>query len=118
MQVSRSLANNFGCLVANDAGMVLHYAEKPETFVSDLINCGVYLFSPTIFDQLAAAIRANANNRLFDRDPECISLESDVLARLAGSGRLFALITDGAWGQVKNAACASAALFFFRACHR
>ena len=28
---------------------VLHYAEKPETFVSDIINCGVYLFSSSIF---------------------------------------------------------------------
>lgn len=25
---------------------VLHYVEKPSTFVSDIINCGIYLFSP------------------------------------------------------------------------
>jgi mannose-1-phosphate guanylyltransferase len=24
---------------------VIHYAEKPETFVSDVINCGVYVFT-------------------------------------------------------------------------
>jgi mannose-1-phosphate guanylyltransferase len=28
----------------------LHYAEKPETFVGDLINAGIYVFSPQMFD--------------------------------------------------------------------
>ena len=31
---------------------VLHYVEKPETFVSSIINCGVYLFTPTIFNHI------------------------------------------------------------------
>jgi mannose-1-phosphate guanylyltransferase len=31
---------------------VLHFAEKPETFVSDLASCGVYIFSPSVFTAL------------------------------------------------------------------
>lgn len=31
---------------------VLHYVEKPSTFVSKLINCGVYICSLDIFDML------------------------------------------------------------------
>lgn len=31
---------------------VLHYVEKPSTFVSEIINCGIYLFTPTIFQHI------------------------------------------------------------------
>jgi mannose-1-phosphate guanylyltransferase len=75
MQVSPDQASEFGELVADqETSELLHYAEKPETFVrccvlpvamasflpctllihsvfqvSELINCGVYIFSPEIF---------------------------------------------------------------------
>jgi mannose-1-phosphate guanylyltransferase len=48
--------SNYGCIVSDPSGEVTHYAEKPETFVSDLINCGVYVFSPQIFDNIGAMI--------------------------------------------------------------
>jgi mannose-1-phosphate guanylyltransferase len=39
-------AKTYGCLVADrNTAEIVHWAEKPETFVSDLINCGVYLFN-------------------------------------------------------------------------
>lgn len=44
-------AHKYGCLAINDStNEVLHYAEKPETFINDVINCGVYYFSPSIFE--------------------------------------------------------------------
>ncbi|GAB2288780.1 hypothetical protein Dimus_023090 [Dionaea muscipula] len=50
IKVSAESANQFGELVADPVTKeLLHYAEKPETFVSDLINCGVYVFTPDIF---------------------------------------------------------------------
>ncbi|KAH0464488.1 hypothetical protein IEQ34_007274 [Dendrobium chrysotoxum] len=49
-KVSTESANQFGELgvdpVTNE---LLHYTEKLETFVSDLINCGVYIFTPDLF---------------------------------------------------------------------
>ncbi|MCI11017.1 mannose-1-phosphate guanyltransferase alpha-like, partial [Trifolium medium] len=43
-------ASEFGELVADPVtNELLHYTEKPETFVSDRINCGVYIFTPDIF---------------------------------------------------------------------
>nr|GEW74055.1 mannose-1-phosphate guanyltransferase alpha-like [Tanacetum cinerariifolium] len=49
--VSAESASEFGELVADPVTKeLLHYTEKPETFVSDLINCGVYIFTPEIFD--------------------------------------------------------------------
>lgn len=42
-------------MVADErTGRILHFVEKPETFVSDLINCGVYVFSPSVFTRMPA----------------------------------------------------------------
>lgn len=38
---------------------VLHYVEKPSTFVSDIINCGIYLFTPEIFQHIGAVFQKN-----------------------------------------------------------
>ena len=43
---------------------VLHYVEKPETFVSNIINAGGYIFSPDIFQHLTCAFTANYENEL------------------------------------------------------
>jgi mannose-1-phosphate guanylyltransferase len=41
-QVPKEYATHYGCLVKDEATHeLLHYTEKPETFVSDLINSGV-----------------------------------------------------------------------------
>jgi len=37
----------------------MHYVEKPETFVSSTINCGIYLFSPCIFGPLEVEFKKN-----------------------------------------------------------
>jgi len=38
---------------------VTHFVEKPSTFVSTLISCGIYLFSPELFDHIGAVFRRN-----------------------------------------------------------
>lgn len=44
---------NYGCIVEDkETHEVLHYVEKPETYLSTLINCGIYLFSLDIFDYI------------------------------------------------------------------
>ena len=35
---------------------VLHYVEKPETFVSEVINCGIYIFSPAALFKLMGEV--------------------------------------------------------------
>ena len=46
-------AKKYGCLVADPVTKeILHWAEKPETFVSDIINCGVYLFDVSLMDTI------------------------------------------------------------------
>ena len=50
-EATESQSVKYGCIV-EDSGTheVLHYVEKPETYVSTLINCGIYLFGCDLFD--------------------------------------------------------------------
>jgi mannose-1-phosphate guanylyltransferase len=53
-EATRQQSVNYGCIVENKSThMVTHYVEKPETFVSTLINCGVYICSVEIFPIIA-----------------------------------------------------------------
>eukprot|EP01094_Clydonella_sp_ATCC50884_P027187 TRINITY_DN7701_c0_g1_i1.p1 TRINITY_DN7701_c0_g1~~TRINITY_DN7701_c0_g1_i1.p1 ORF type:complete len:435 (+),score=124.59 TRINITY_DN7701_c0_g1_i1:74-1306(+) len=108
---------NYGCIVHDEeTNEVLHYAEKPETFVSDVVNCGIYAFSPGLFDVLAdAALKAPAKKTAMnvsgDMGPDArVRLEQDVFAQtLAGSGTFFCMVTEAWWTQLKHAGAPIAA---------
>ncbi|XP_040214060.1 mannose-1-phosphate guanyltransferase alpha isoform X1 [Rana temporaria] len=114
---NRTQSLNYGCIVANaETQEVLHYVEKPGTFVSDIINCGIYLFSPTIFQHIAEVFQRNQQdvqicsciseeNSSWQR-AEVIRLEQDVFTALAGRGHLYVYKTDGFWSQIKSAGSA------------
>lgn len=40
-------------VVDKETNIVQHYVEKPSTFVSTTVNCGVYVCSPQLFDTMA-----------------------------------------------------------------
>ena len=57
-EATRQQSVNFGCIAEDRAThAVLHYAEKPETFVSTLINTGIYICSSDIFHQIGAVFK-------------------------------------------------------------
>lgn len=100
---------NYGCLVTNKSGEVTHYVEKPNNYVSPLINCGIYLVSTDIFPQIATVFYSrpkNENGIGNGRDQGHIQLEQEVLSPLAGTGKIFTLTLNMKWAQVKNAASA------------
>ncbi|KAL3962862.1 hypothetical protein ACCO45_004385 [Purpureocillium lilacinum] len=72
-RVSDDAASNFGCIVSDaHTRRVLHYVEKPESHISNLINCGVYLFSTeAIFPSIRSAIK-----RRLDRPARLLSYPS------------------------------------------
>lgn len=54
---------NYGCLVIDqDTGAVNHYVEKPSSYVSTFINCGVYISSVEIFSRMAAVFHSKQQN--------------------------------------------------------
>jgi mannose-1-phosphate guanylyltransferase len=116
LKVPRDTATRYGCIVADpQTAEVLHYTEKPQTFVSDLISCGVYLFSPMIFKDMEKAVAihhqhfSSADVEEYHPDslnPDSVRLEQDILRPLAGTKRLFVYETKEFWRQIKNAASA------------
>jgi mannose-1-phosphate guanylyltransferase len=104
---------NYGCLVTDkNTGEVTHYVEKPNSYVSPLINCGIYLVSTDIFPQIATVFYSRPKNENGNgsngngKDQGHIQLEQEVLTPLAGTGKFFTLTLNMKWAQVKNAASA------------
>ena len=127
-RVSNDAASNFGCLVSDaHTRRVLHYVEKPESHISNLINCGVYLFSTEcIFPAIRSAIKRrtdrprmisypsseNLESSFFaERDEdgeknEVLRLEQDILSDLADSKQFYVYETKDFWRQIKTAGSA------------
>ncbi|KAI8065658.1 nucleotide-diphospho-sugar transferase [Gongronella butleri] len=110
-KVSREQATKYGCLVANpETNEVMHYVEKPETFISDLISCGVYLFDRSVMDELQKAkARKDANqddNDYLAPSDQRLRLEQDVLRPLSENHKLYVHVTERPWRQIKTAGSA------------
>lgn len=129
-RVTEDAATNFGCIVSDShSRRVLHYVEKPESHISNLINCGVYLFSTdVIFPSIRNAIkrRTDRPSRLVsypssdnlessfmiddeddeNRQNEVIRLEQDILSDMADNKQFFVYETKDFWRQIKTAGSA------------
>ncbi|KAI8533791.1 hypothetical protein RHMOL_Rhmol10G0036400 [Rhododendron molle] len=117
IKVSAESANQFGELVADPiTNELLHYTEKPETFVSDLINCGVYVFTPGIFGAIRdvsthredrANIRRVSSFEALQSatrtlPTDFVRLDQDILSPLAGKKQLYTYETLDFWEQIKT----------------
>ena len=126
VRMDKKKLNRYGCIVVDDASLkVKHFVEKPETFVSDLISCGVYLFSTSIFSAIneAAAKRAAfnadngidisqfshkaslaASNAAMSKGADRVQLEDDLLPLLINQGSVFAHVMsiDDFWMPIKT----------------
>ncbi|CAG0893429.1 unnamed protein product [Cyprideis torosa] len=105
---TRSQSQNFGCLVIDPAtSKLVHFVDKPSSFISCHISCGVYACSSEIFDVLTDIFRRKAASFSWSEgnsDQESMSLESDVLSPFANSGRIAVFTTLRWWSQVKTPA--------------
>ncbi|KAL2161855.1 hypothetical protein VTH06DRAFT_7639 [Thermothelomyces fergusii] len=126
-RVSEEAATNFGCIVSDShTRRVLHYVEKPESYISNLINCGVYLFAAdALFPSIRSAIKRRndrprlasyrsfenlASSFVVDEDEgqksEVIRLEQDILSDMADNKQFFVYETKDFWRQIKTAGSA------------
>jgi len=112
-EATRQQSINYGCIVENkDTHLVTHYVEKPETFVSTLINCGVYVCSMDIFVIIARIVNERQSSYYageFDdhgcESWEAIALEQDIIMPLAGTN-IYVYQSNRMWSQVKTAGSA------------
>lgn len=72
-----------------------HYVEKPSVYVSNFINCGIYVCSLDVFSEISQVFHSRelnyANGNGQNRDQGYIEWEREVLTKLAGTGSLYAL---------------------------
>ena len=65
-EATRQQSQNYGCVVVDnsDKKTLLHYVEKPTSYISTLINCGVYVLSKEIFAFLQEVYQRKQNVNL------------------------------------------------------
>ena len=55
-EATRQQSLNYGCVVEDKSTHTMrHYVEKPSTYISSLVNTGVYIVTQDIFNNLKAA---------------------------------------------------------------
>jgi len=74
-------------VVAHETGLVDRFVEHGGRFEGNVINAGVYIFSPTIFTLIS--LRPT-------------SMEKEVLPGLAAEQQLYSMTLDGYWMNVKT----------------
>jgi len=73
-----------------ETGKVERFVEKPQVFVSNRINAGLYIFSPSILDRI---------------QPRPTSIEKEIFPPMAREGQLYTTELEGFWmdvGQPKD----------------
>jgi mannose-1-phosphate guanylyltransferase len=67
--VPREEVFKYGVVVADEAGRVLRFQEKPKVAeaASNTINTGIYLFEPKIFDYIPSGVEFDIGSQLFPR---------------------------------------------------
>lgn len=110
VDVKKETATNYGCIVHDPTShQVVHYVEKPESWISNTVNGGVYLFDKSLFDEIKAAMddkTARAAEDPLVKQDEILRLEQDVIAPLAAAKKMYVYQTSDFWQQVKTAASA------------
>lgn len=119
-ETTKQQSLNFGSLVIDaQTGSVNHYVEKPSSYVSCFINCGIYVCSLDVFFEIAQVFRSRelnySNGNSQNRDQGYIEWEREVLTKLAGSGKLFALPVNYFFKKLFPEAGISLAIVFTRA---
>eukprot|EP01018_Ginkgo_biloba_P013002 Gb_10059 [translate_table: standard] len=116
-RVSTEATGEFGELVADPVTKeLLHFAEKPETHVSDCINCGVYIFTPDIFLAMQTLTPTRKERGIFRRlssfeslefsspsvPKDFIRLDQDIFTPLVGKKKIYTYETLDFWEQIKT----------------
>lgn len=105
-EATRQQSVNYGCVVEDkETHAIRHYVEKPSSYISCTINCGVYIFSEQIFPMLQRVFHGK-QGEIGLGGGETIWLEKDVLGPLAGTGTAFLYQTNNWWSQIKTAGSA------------
>lgn len=82
--------SKYGVIISDAAGKIERFVEKPQTFVGDRINAGIYIFNPAILKRIPN---------------KPTSIEREIFPVMAGENELYTFSLQGFWmdiGQPKD----------------
>lgn len=82
--------SKYGVVLYDDQGCIENFIEKPQEFVSNKINAGLYIFNPSILERI---------------EVKPTSIEKEVFPQMAEEQQLYAMDLQGFWmdvGQPKD----------------
>ncbi|XP_018790715.1 PREDICTED: mannose-1-phosphate guanyltransferase beta [Bactrocera latifrons] len=82
--------SKYGVVLYDEQGRIENFIEKPQEFVSNKINAGIYIFNPSVLDRI---------------EVKPTSIEKEVFPVMADEGQLYAMELPGFWmdiGQPKD----------------
>jgi len=83
--------SKYGVVVYEEAGgRITRFVEKPQVYVGNKINAGIYIFNPSILERIP---------------PRPTSIEKEIFPVMASAGELYAMELPGFWmdiGQPKD----------------
>ena len=83
--------SKYGVVVYDEEdGRIRRFVEKPQEFISNKINAGMYIFNPSVLDRI---------------EPRPMSIEKEVFPFMADVGQLFCMELEDFWmdiGQPKD----------------
>lgn len=82
--------SKYGVVLYDDLGCIKSFIEKPQEFVSNKINAGIYIFNPSVLDRI---------------EVKPTSIEKEIFPAMADQQQLFAMELTGFWmdiGQPKD----------------
>jgi dTDP-glucose pyrophosphorylase len=78
----------YGVVVVDErSGRIRHFVYRPQTFVSDVINAGVYVFSPSVFKRIVAGRKVHMQ---------------EILPELANQEQLQSCLLSGHWVKMTD----------------
>ncbi|XP_074054060.1 mannose-1-phosphate guanylyltransferase catalytic subunit beta isoform X1 [Macrotis lagotis] len=78
--------SKYGVVVSEaDTGRIHRFVEKPQVFVSNKINAGMYIFSPSVLQRIQL---------------KPTSIEKEIFPVMAKEGKLYAMELPGKWSRV------------------
>lgn len=77
--------SKYGVVLADDDGKISRFVEKPQVFVGNKINAGLYIFNPSMLDRI---------------QPKPTSIEKEIFPKMAEEGELYRMVLPGFWMDV------------------
>ena len=77
--------SKYGVILSDEKGKILNFVEKPQIFIGDNINAGLYIFNKKFLDRV---------------EPKPISLEREIFPQMAKEEELYVFQLEGFWADI------------------